>query len=75
MGARDGSERAHPTRSATAGVPEASPRASWKRFQFASAWSWGISRLIDGLEQVKDQMGIDTGKMCCSLLLSSPSSS
>jgi hypothetical protein len=28
-----------------------------------SAWSWGISRLIDGLEQVKDQMGIDTGKI------------
>jgi hypothetical protein len=28
-----------------------------------SAWSWGISRLIDGLEQVKDQMGIDTSKI------------
>ncbi|HKO93249.1 MAG TPA: hypothetical protein VJU61_18970 [Polyangiaceae bacterium] len=28
-----------------------------------SAWSWGISRLIDGLEQVKDQMGVDTSKI------------
>jgi hypothetical protein len=28
-----------------------------------SAWSWGISRLIDGLEQVKDQMGVDTTKI------------
>lgn len=28
-----------------------------------SAWSWGISRLIDGLEQVGDQMGIDTSKI------------
>jgi hypothetical protein len=28
-----------------------------------SAWSWGISRLIDGLEQVKEQMGIDTSKI------------
>lgn len=28
-----------------------------------SAWSWGISRLIDGLEQVKDQMGIDTSRI------------
>jgi glucuronyl esterase-like protein len=28
-----------------------------------SAWSWGISRLIDGLEQVKDQLGIDTSKI------------
>jgi hypothetical protein len=28
-----------------------------------SAWSWGISRLIDGLEQVKDQIGVDTSKI------------
>lgn len=28
-----------------------------------SAWSWGVSRLIDGLEQVKDQMGVDTSKI------------
>lgn len=28
-----------------------------------SAWSWGVSRLIDGLEQVQDQMGIDTSKI------------
>lgn len=28
-----------------------------------SAWAWGISRLIDGLEQVKAQLGIDTTKI------------
>lgn len=28
-----------------------------------SAWSWGVSRLIDGLEQVKEQMGVDTSKI------------
>jgi len=28
-----------------------------------SAWSWGISRIIDGLEQVKDQIGVDTSKI------------
>jgi len=28
-----------------------------------SAWSWGISRLIDGLEQVKAQLNIDTTKI------------
>jgi hypothetical protein len=28
-----------------------------------SAWSWGISRLIDGLEQVKAQLDIDTTKI------------
>jgi hypothetical protein len=28
-----------------------------------SAWSWGISRLIDGLEQVQGQMGVDTSKI------------
>jgi hypothetical protein len=28
-----------------------------------SAWSWGVSRLIDGLEQVGEQMGIDTSKI------------
>ena len=28
-----------------------------------SAWAWGISRLIDGLEQVKSQLGIDTTKI------------
>jgi len=28
-----------------------------------SAWSWGISRLIDGLEQVKAELNIDTTKI------------
>lgn len=28
-----------------------------------SAWSWGVSRLIDGLEQVKDELGIDMTKI------------
>lgn len=28
-----------------------------------TAWSWGISRLIDGLEQVKDELNIDTSKL------------
>ncbi|MET0411111.1 MAG: hypothetical protein ABW217_07430 [Polyangiaceae bacterium] len=28
-----------------------------------SAWSWGVSRIIDGLEQVKDQLGVDTSKI------------
>jgi hypothetical protein len=28
-----------------------------------SAWSWGISRLIDGLEQVADQLNVDTTKI------------
>jgi len=28
-----------------------------------TAWSWGISRIIDGLEQVKTQMNIDTTKI------------
>jgi glucuronyl esterase-like protein len=28
-----------------------------------AAWSWGISRIIDGLEQVKDQLNIDMTKV------------
>ena len=28
-----------------------------------SAWPWGVSRLIDGLEQVQDEMGIDITKI------------
>ncbi|MBN2194164.1 MAG: hypothetical protein JW751_15210, partial [Polyangiaceae bacterium] len=28
-----------------------------------SAWSWGVSRLIDGLDQVKDELGIDMTKI------------
>jgi hypothetical protein len=28
-----------------------------------SAWSWGISRLIDGLEQVADELNIDPTKI------------
>jgi len=28
-----------------------------------AAWSWGISRLIDGIEQVKDQLNVDMSKI------------
>jgi len=28
-----------------------------------NAWSWGISRIIDGLEQVKDQINADLGRI------------
>jgi hypothetical protein len=28
-----------------------------------AAWSWGISRIIDGLDQVKDQLNIDMSKI------------
>jgi hypothetical protein len=35
----------------------------WGKIGNYSAWSWGISRLIDGLEQVKGQMNIDTTKI------------
>src|SRR5690606_34176414 len=28
-----------------------------------SAWAWGVSRLIDGLEQVQDELGIDPSKV------------
>ena len=28
-----------------------------------AAWSWGISRLIDGIEQVKEQLGVDMSKI------------
>jgi len=35
----------------------------WGKVGNYSAWAWGISRLIDGLEQVKDQLKIDTTKI------------
>jgi hypothetical protein len=35
----------------------------WKKVGNYSAWSWGVSRLIDGLEQVKDQLNIDMTKI------------
>jgi hypothetical protein len=35
----------------------------WKKIGNYSAWSWGVSRLIDGLEQVKDELDIDTTKI------------
>jgi hypothetical protein len=35
----------------------------WGKVGNYSAWSWGISRLIDGLEQVKSQLNIDTTKI------------
>jgi hypothetical protein len=35
----------------------------WGKVGNYTAWSWGISRIIDGLEQVKSQMNIDTKKI------------
>ena len=35
----------------------------WGKIGNYNAWSWGISRLIDGIEQVKDQLKIDTTKI------------
>lgn len=35
----------------------------WQKIGNYSAWSWGVSRLIDGLEQVKDQLMVDTTKI------------
>jgi hypothetical protein len=35
----------------------------WGKVGNYSAWSWGISRIIDGLEQVKDQLEIDPTKI------------
>jgi len=35
----------------------------WNKIGNYSAWAWGISRLIDGIEQVKDQLKVDTTKI------------
>ncbi len=35
----------------------------WGKIGNYSAWSWGISRLIDGLDQVKSQLKIDMTKI------------
>ncbi|MGC4094611.1 MAG: hypothetical protein QM756_43180 [Polyangiaceae bacterium] len=35
----------------------------WGKVGNYSAWSWGISRLIDGIEKVKDQLKVDTTKI------------
>jgi hypothetical protein len=35
----------------------------WQKIANYSAWSWGVSRLIDGVAQVKDQMNIDMRKI------------
>jgi hypothetical protein len=35
----------------------------WGKIGNYNAWSWGISRLIDGLEQVKDELNIDMTKI------------
>jgi hypothetical protein len=31
----------------------------WTKVANYAAWSWGISRLIDGIDQVKDQLNVD----------------
>jgi hypothetical protein len=41
---------------------KASPEL-WNKVSNYAAWSWGISRLIDGLEQVKDELDIDMTKI------------
>lgn len=35
----------------------------WGKMGNYSAWSWGISRLIDGLDQVKDELDIDMSRI------------
>jgi hypothetical protein len=35
----------------------------WNQVSNYSAWSWGISRLIDGIDQVKDQLNVDMTKI------------
>ncbi len=35
----------------------------WGKVGNYAAWSWGISRLIDGIEQVKDELNVDTTKI------------
>jgi hypothetical protein len=35
----------------------------WQQIGNYTAWSWGISRLIDGLEQVQDELDIDITKI------------
>jgi len=35
----------------------------WNQIGNYSAWSWGISRLIDGIVQVKDQLKVDVTKI------------
>lgn len=35
----------------------------WNKIGNYTAWSWGISRIIDGLDQVKDELGIDMSKI------------
>jgi hypothetical protein len=37
--------------------------ALWGKIGNYNAWSWGISRLIDGLDQVKSQLNIDMSKI------------
>jgi len=36
---------------------------AWGKIGNYNAWSWGISRLIDGIIQVKDQLGVDPTKI------------
>jgi hypothetical protein len=37
--------------------------ALWGKIGNYSAWSWGISRLIDGIEQVQTQLNVDVTKI------------
>jgi hypothetical protein len=35
----------------------------WQKIANYSAWSWGVSRLIDGVDQLKDQLNVDMSKI------------
>ncbi|HEU4583829.1 MAG TPA: hypothetical protein VFS67_36480 [Polyangiaceae bacterium] len=35
----------------------------WTKIANYAAWSWGISRLIDGIDQVKDQLNVDVTRI------------
>lgn len=35
----------------------------WQQIGNYNAWSWGISRLIDGIDQVKDELNVDMSRI------------